>query len=448
MLPPLPADVTDALPALDREHLAAFDEQIAVLVDAAREQGFPESTVLSMLAARERLYAGRAAAWAQLALHGGPVTAAERLGDDEAAVRDWVTDRLGDAVAARVAEAVGRHGSLPHLEAWYRDRNGSGGEASDDLLVRAHTEYTDWLDRQGDTVVDEVMGFVPRDGLRGSVSGAVAAAVADFQAAAFGAFDERFGSYLERGVGQVATDDPPADRRGLLHRLADRVLGETPPAPEETTSLEYGTVAEFFTVAKAMPERAGAPDVTRIVDELKAATGIDALEVTVLGETERRLEAVVNRRTAFAFLSRFDGDLDQAPVSSSRDAGESRVTFTRAALGDGAWAPVLHGDVARMLEGQISDHAPSRRFVEALCRQCHEALEALEAADDGAPALDKRVLRRLAHTFHPDAGQDADEMSARTLSRLLELHRAGRFEIRAAGAAVTILTRAPTPTPR
>src|SRR5919109_2830512 len=131
MLPTLTADVTDALPALDRERLAAFDEQIAVLVEAARKQGFPESTVLSMLAARERLYADRAAAWTQLALYGGALTAAERLGDDEDAARAWVRDRLGDAVAAQVAAAVGRHGSLPHFEAWFLHRNGSGQTPGD-----------------------------------------------------------------------------------------------------------------------------------------------------------------------------------------------------------------------------------------------------------------------------------------------------------------------------
>jgi hypothetical protein len=451
MLPTLTADVTDALPALDRERLAAFDEQIAVLVDAARKQGFPESTVLSMLAAREGLYADRAAAWAQLALYGAPVAAADRLGDDEDAVRAWVRDRLGDAVAAQVAAAVGRHGSLPHFEAWFLARSRSG-ETPDDLLVRAHPEYTDWLDRQGDAVVDEVMGLMPRDGLRGSVSSAVRTAVAGLQAAAFGAFDERFDSYLRRSVAQVAADEPPTERRGLLHRLVDRARGDTAPAPEDnggTTGLEYGTLSEFFTVAKAMPDLAGSPDVTRIVGELKAATGLDALEATVLGEAERRLAAVVNRASAFAFLSRFDGDRDgdieQAPVSSSSDAGGSSVTFTQAAVGDAAWAPVLHGDVARLLEGQISDHAPSRGFVDTLCRECHECLAALAAADDGGTSLDKRVLRRLAQAYHPDAGQDADEIDARSVSRLLELHRAGRLEIRAAGPAVTILTRAPAP---
>lgn len=451
MLPDLPADVTGGLPGLDRERLAAFDEQIGLLVDAAREQGFPESTVVSIVDARGRLYAERAAVWAGFVLHGAPLTSAECLGDDEAAARDWVTDRLADAVAARAAEAVGRHGSPPHFEAWFLDRNGSG-ETPDDLLVRAHTEYTEWLDRQGDAVVDEVMGLMPRDGLCGSVSGAVRTAVADFQAAAFGGFDERFGSYLRRSVGRAGAADPPPDRRGVLRRLVDRVLDEAPPPVEDTPSLEYGTLSEFFTVAKAMPspaDLAGAPEATRVVDDFKRATGLDALEATVLGEAERRLAAVVNRETAFAFLSRFDGDLHrraaaQAPVTVGGASGESRVTFTRAALGDDAWAPVLHGDVARLLEGQISDHAPSRGFIEALCRQCHEALA---AADDGGAPLDKRVLRRLALAFHPDAGQDADEMNARTLSRLLELHRSGRFEIRAAGSAVTILTRAPTPTP-
>jgi hypothetical protein len=450
MLAAPPADVTDALPALDRERLAAFDEQVGQLVEAARKQGFPESTVVSMHDARERLYADRAAAWQCLTLHGTPLTSAERLGDDEVAVRAWLTDRLADAVAGRVAEAVGRQGSLPHLDAWFRDRNGSGGIA-DDLLVRAHTEYREWLDRQGDAVVDEVMGRMPREGFRGDVSGAVRTAVADFQAAAFGAFDERFGSYLQRSAARAVPAAPPPDRRGLLHRLADRVLGESPPAAaEEPAGLEYGTLSEFFTIAKAMPDQVASGEVTRIVEELKRATGLDALEATVLGDAERRLGAVVNRDTAFAFLSRFDGDLHRAPVRSSWEAGESSVTFTRAALGNAAWEPVLHGDVARLLEGQISDHAPSRAVVEALCRECHDCQEALAAADgsdDRGTALDKRVLRRLAMAFHPDAGQDADETDARAVSRLLELHRAGRFEIRAAGEAVTILTRPPARRP-
>jgi hypothetical protein len=442
MLPALTADVTAALPALDRERLAAFDVQIDVLVEGARKQGFPESTVVSILDARQRLYAERAAAWSRLVLHGAPLTSAERLGDDEAAATDWLTDRLGDAVAQRSAEAVGRNGSLPHFEAWFLDRNGSG-ETPDDLLVRAHTEYTEWLDRQGDAVVDEVMGLIPRDGLRGSVSEAIRTAVADFQAAAFGAFDERFGAYLERSVGQVAADDPDRapEPRGLLHRLADRLLGETPAEADDATGLEYGTLSEFFTVTTALPDLAGSPDVTRIVDELERATGLDALEATVLGEAERRLAAVVNRETAFAFLSRFDGDVHRrraapAPVTVARSASETSVTFTRTALSDETWTRLLHDDVARLLEGQISHHTPSVEFVDTLCRVAYDAL-----ADDGTASLDKRVLRRLALAFHPDAGQDADEMNARTLSRLLEVHRAGRFEIRAEGAAVTILAR-------
>ena len=203
---------------------------------------------------------------------------------------------------------------------------------------------------------------------------------------------------------------------------------------------------EFSTGTTPRPERSGTPDVPRIVDDFRRATGLDALEATVLGEADRRLEAVVNRRTAFAFLSRFDGDVHRrpaarAPVTVAMAGGERSVTFTRVALSDVTWRRLLHDDVTRLIEGQISHHSPSADFVETLCRESHDALA---EADGGALALDKRVLRRLALAFHPDAGQDADEMNARTVSRLLELHRAGRFEIRAAGAAVTILARPPT----
>ncbi len=459
MLPTLAADVTGRLPALDRERLAALDEQIGDLVDSAREQGVPESTVLSIFAARERLYADRAAAWTRLTLYGKPLASLERLGDDETAARAWVTDRLGEAVADQVARTVqtGRDGSLPHFEDWFLDRDGSD-ETPDDLLVTAHQQYADWLDEQARVVVSEAADRLAGDGAInpvGSVSAAARTAVAEFQAAAFGELDEQLTACLRRSVGAVpadadADDQPVTGRRGRLRRLLGRLLGGSGPVVEEQKPVEYGAVSEFFRLANAMSAVVDSIAASGAITGFKLATGLDVVEGIVFDTARVRLDGLVNRDTAFAFLAKFDGDLRRrpprrTPVTFATAGGESTVTFTRAALDDDRWARMLHEDVTRMLRREISHHPPSPELVATLCRECHEAL----AATDGrGAALGKRVLRRLALAFHPDARVDGgrpdagETADARTVSRLLELQRAGRLEIRAADAAITIVTRA------
>lgn len=493
MLPALPEDVTGALPALDQEHLAAFDEQISVLVETVREKGFSESTVLSILAARKRLYAERGAAWRHLVLYGEPLSSVERLAGDESAGRAWVRDRLWAAVSDHVADTVrtgrqgGRHqshGSLPHFQAWFVDRDVSD-ETPDHVLIEAHWQYAAWLDEQGDAVLAEaadLMAREPQGSLKESVFSAARIAVADFHALVFSEFDEMFMSHIRRGITQVR-DAPPmpamaTDSRGLFQRLVDRMLHEVPTVMEDRKSLEYRALSDFFNVGKALSDMVTAleeaPEVTQIVDEFKRVTGLDAWEAAVLGTAKTRLAALVNRETAFAFLSRFDHDVRRQsagragepagdhsttsdeggrqaatgpnPVTFAMGANRSTVAFTRAALTDEVWARVLYEKIAEMLESQISHHALSPEFIETLCRESSEALTPPDK-DEGETSLDKRVLRRLALAFHPDTRLaddkrgDTDEMNARTLGRLLDLHRSGRFEIRATDGTVTILTR-------
>jgi hypothetical protein len=502
MLPAIPAALTDDLPALDRERLATFDEQIAELVEAARQHGFSDATVRSVLAARERLYAERGAAWRHLVLYGVPLISVERFAGDERAARAWVRERLGVAVQDHVADTLrtGRPGGrdrrykpMPHFEAWMVDRDVDvADEEPGEAVVRAYTQYAGWLDAHGDAVVSEAERFLarqPQTSLYGSVLTAARAATADFHAVTLGEFDELFAAHIQRGIRQVRASDPlpppPTDRRSLLERLADRVLATAPTVVEDRKGLEYRALSDFFDVAAAMSSMVGsfegAPQVTQIVDQFKRVVGLDALEAAVLGTAKARLDALVNRETAFAFLSRFDHQVRRGPSGQARKprpdrsaasataAGEgpgeaasspdpvtftagasgTSVTFTRAALDDDAWAGVLYDKVAEMLEALIAHHLVTRGFVKTLCRESHDLLTPPDSGDGGR-SLDKRVLRRLALRFHPDARlggderTDTDEMNARTLSRLLALHRDGRFEIRAAGDTVVVLTRAQT----
>jgi hypothetical protein len=168
LLPALPGDLTGDLPAVDREHLATFDEQIATLIEEARRHGFSESSILSILAARVRLYAERGTAWKRLVLYGEPLVTIEQFGQDAGAARTWVRDRLRDAVRDQVADTIrtGRRGgrdkrykAVPFFEAWLGDPD-LGDEDSGEAVIRTYLQYVAWLDRQGDVVMSEADAFL------------------------------------------------------------------------------------------------------------------------------------------------------------------------------------------------------------------------------------------------------------------------------------------------
>lgn len=488
-LPALAADVAGDLPALDREHLAAFDEQIAALVMAARSKGFSGSTVLSILAARERLYAERGAVWNRLVLYGEPLVSIDRFAGDESAARAWVIGRLEAAVSDHVTRTVR---ARPYFEAWWLD-HGLDDDFFDDAVLRAYMEYGTWLDQRGREVLAEAAGFFarqPQRALRGSVVQAARRAVTAFHAVAFSEFDELFESHLRRGIAQVGAVDPlppeapPAtESRGRLRRLVDRLFDDNVPTTlVDRKDHEYRALSDFFTIGRALSAKVdaigGSPEVVSIVDELKRATGLDAVEAAVLGQARSRLDALVNRETAFAFLARFDpgasgrsargarrpddrsaADDEEArrraharssPVTYTEDAGGRSVAFPGAALGDDTWADGLYDTVGRMLRAEMPDHEVSRAFVETLCSAAHEALTT--RGGEGGGSLFGHVRARLSQAYHPDARvadgdrRAADDVNARTLSRLLDLRKAGRCEIRAVGATVIIST-SPRPGP-
>lgn len=481
----LPAEVTGQLPAEDRERLATFDEQIAELIGAAKERGFSEATAVSILASRERLYAERAVAWKRLVLYGAPLVAVERFGDDEGAARAWVAERLGQAVRDHVADTLrtGRWGRrqeryrpIPHFETWLGDHDLTGEES---VVIRAYTDYVGWLDAQGDAVVAEADAFLARDPhqhLQGSVVRAARGAASEFRRVVFKEFDDLFGAHLRRGVEQVGASAsmprPPIDDRGFFRRLVDRFFDEAPTSLEDRKAREYQALSGFFEVANRLSRMLGqldvAPQVTPIVDGFKREIGLDRIEVAVLDRAKATLDARVNRDTAFAFLAAFDGELPWRPRRPEPDSGPARdgrprpgagrgsapvtvaslggatsVTFTRAALDDGGWTTALHQKVTGVLASLMPHHTVTQELVTTLCQA------SLDLRDEDGTRLDKRVLRRLALVFHPDvqpaagdgtdANVDPDGTNARTLSRLIELHRTGTFGIRAEDAAVTIV---------
>lgn len=489
MLPALPAELTDDLPTVDQERLATFDDQLRELVEAVGERGFSESTVRWIFAARERLYAERGTAWNRLVLYGEPLAQVERFAEDESSARRWVWDRLRAAAWEHVADTVrtGRPGGrdprykpLPFFEEWLESRDVDfEDERSERAVIGAHRQYTAWLDAHGDTVVSEAEHILASQSpmsLRGSVARAAGTAASQFRSAVFDEFDGLFALHLQRGIVQVRAIEPlpppRVDNRGLLSRIFDRVFDVAPAVIEDRKSLEYEALSSFFEVARTMSDMIGslaaASAVTQVVDEFKWVTGLNELEATVLGTAKARLDQLVNHDTAFAFLSGFDHELGHPagrtrpdpgrdssatgharnddtvdvgpdPVTFATAASGASVTFTRSALEDDAWSHLLYDHVADLLGRVISHHAIAREFVEALCREAYDVLSAPDRDQDDAQ-LAKRVLRRLALLYHPDAHvaggnrNQTDETNARTLSRLLALHRDGHLEIRATNA--------------